>query len=490
MYSFLKLFFCSVLAFSSLASPLRAALPLGLEAYQDSHIQSLGAVLRHRIERDPFNIVATALFALAILHTFCVGYFQRKAHHLEESHKSKLKSKGLEEAKRVCFKAQVFHFLGEVEAIFGIWVLPLLVLIVYNKGFGAMVHYFETLNFTEPFFVVIIMAIASTRPILYLAESVLSQVVRLGQGTVLAWWFVILTLGPILGSFITEPAAMTLSALLLSRKFYQLNPSGVLKYASLGLLFVNISVGGTLTPFAAPPILMVAAKWGFTLKFTFFSMGIHACFGILAANTLFAWLFRKEFKALEAKNQAMEASQSQESIPLWVVGVHLLFLGWTVMFLHTPGLYVGGFLFFLGFMQATSHYQEGLSLRGPLLVGFFLAGLVVHGGLQQWWIEPVLSRLGETTLYFGAMALTAFNDNAAITYLASLVPSFQNNLDLQVAVVEGAVTGGGLTVIANAPNPAGQSILSKYFPEGVSPLKLFLGALGPTAVMVVFFRYI
>ncbi len=488
MSYFSKFFFCSILGLFSLYSPLRAAVPLALEAYQDSPTQSLGAVLLHRIERDPFNALATALFALAILHTFCVGYFQKKAHDLDEKHTAKLKQKGLESTVSVCFKAQVFHFLGEVEAIFGIWVLPLLVCITYNKGLGAMVHYFEGLNFTEPFFVVIIMAIASTRPVLYMAESILNQIVRLAKGTVLAWWFVILTLGPILGSFITEPAAMTLSALMLARKFYQLNPSNLLKYGTLGLLFVNVSVGGTLTPFAAPPILMVAAKWGFTLKFTFFSMGIHACLGILAANTLFALLFRKEFKALEAKNQGLETKP--DPIPLWVVGVHLFFLGWTVLFLHTPGLYVGGFLFFLGFMQATSQYQEALSLRGPLLVGFFLAGLVVHGGLQQWWIEPVLSRLGETTLYFGAMALTAFNDNAAITYLASLVPSFQNNLDLQVAVVEGAVTGGGLTVIANAPNPAGQSILSRYFPEGVSPLKLFLGALVPTAVMVVFFRCI
>ena len=488
MSSFLKFFFCSIVGLFSLYSPLKASVPLGLEVYQDSTIQSLGAVLLHRIENDPFNALATALFALAILHTFCVSYFQKKAHDLQERHTAKLKQKGLESTVSVCFRAQALHFLGEVEAIFGIWVLPLLVFMASHKGFGAMVHYFEGLNFTEPFFVVIIMAIASTRPVLYLAESILSQIVRLAKGTVLAWWFVILTLGPILGSFITEPAAMTLSALMLARKFYQLTPSNLLKYATLGLLFVNVSVGGTLTPFAAPPILMVAAKWGFSLKFTFFNIGLHACLGILAANTLFALLFRKEFKALEAKNQGLEAKP--DPIPLWVVAVHVFFLGWTVLFLHTPGLYVGGFLFFLGFMQATGQYQEQLSLRGPLLVGFFLAGLVVHGGLQQWWIEPVLSRLGETTLYFGAMALTAFNDNAAITYLASLVPSFQNNLDLQVAVVEGAVTGGGLTVIANAPNPAGQSILSRYFPEGVSPLKLFLAALVPTAVMVVFFRCI
>jgi len=105
--------------------------------------------------------------------------------------------------------------------------------------------------------------------------------------------------------------------------------------------------------------------------------------------------------------------------------------------------------------------------------------------LQGWWIEPVLARLSETPLLLGAMALTAFNDNAAITYLATLVPSFTESL--KYAVVAGAVAGGGLTVIANAPNPAGQSILAGYFKGGVAPLGLLLGALVPTAVMVLCF---
>ena len=85
-------------------------------------------------------------------------------------------------------------------------------------------------------------------------------------------------------------------------------------------------------------------------------------------------------------------------------------------------------------------------------------------------------------MLLAATGLTAFNDNAAITYLATLVPDLSESLKL--AVVGGAVAGGGLTVIANAPNPAGQSILSKYFPDGVSPKNLALAALGPTAVMV------
>jgi Na+/H+ antiporter NhaD/arsenite permease-like protein len=94
----------------------------------------------------------------------------------------------------------------------------------------------------------------------------------------------------------------------------------------------------------------------------------------------------------------------------------------------------------------------------------------------------VLSGLTQWPLLFGAIILTAFNDNAAITYLASLVPGFAPSL--KYAVVAGAVTGGGLTVIANAPNPAGQSILAPSFGKnGISPLGLLLGAIVPTIIM-------
>jgi len=156
-----------------------------------------------------------------------------------------------------------------------------------------------------------------------------------------------------------------------------------------------------------------------------------------------------------------------------------------VMWAHYPVLLVGSFLFFLAFFEITEDYQGTFQLRSPILVGFFLAGLVIHGGLQQWWIGPVLSSLSEVPLRFGAIVLTAFNDNAAITYLATLVPDLSDTM--KYAVVEGAVIGGGLTVIANAPNPAGQSILNDHFEDGISPLGLLLGAVTPTIIFATLF---
>jgi len=451
-------------------------------------------VLASRVAEEPFNAVATAIFACAVLHTFFVARFRRWAHAVEARHAARLQERprvtdNNEDGRpdEVSFGGQVLHYLGEVEAVFGTWALVLFGAVACSKGLGTAIGYFaQRVDFTEPMFVVIVMALASTRPVLRLAEQFLRVVARLGGETPLAWWLSILTVAPLLGSFITEPAAMTIAALLLAKQCYALQPSRGLKYATLGLLFVNISVGGTLTHFAAPPVLMVASKWGWGMGHMFLNFGWHAVVGIVVSNLVYLAVFRRELLSLGGRGAATEmlvaaSEESAAAIPVWVTCGHLLFLGFTVWMAHYPVLFVGGFLFFLAFAQATAHHQSQVDLRGPMLVGFFLAGLVIHGGLQAWWIEPVLGSLGRLPLFGSATVLTAFNDNALITYLATLVPEFSE--ELRYAVVAGAVTGGGLTVIANAPNPAGQSILQRYFEDGISPLGLLAAALLPTLII-------
>ena len=459
----------------------------------------LWEVLAHRVKTAPFNLVASIIFFLAICHTFLAAKFRHWAHVVEERHLAarpnvEPRSDTDEDGRpdEVSFWGQILHFLGEVEAVFGIWALVLAAAAAYYFGLASVIeHLGHRVNFTEPMFVVVVMALASTRPVLRIAEQCMRGVASLGGQSVGAWWLSILILAPVLGSFITEPAAMTIGALLLARQFYVRRPSPRFCHATLGLLFVNVSVGGTLTHFAAPPVLMVAGHWGWDLSFMFLNFGWKAVIGILVATTLYFFLFRSELRALSAANvtdDSVMRSTNERTIPAWVTIVQLLFLAVIVVFAHYPALFIGTFLFFLAFSQATAHHQSRLDLKPPLLVGFFLAGLVIHGGLQGWWIVPVLTRLTELPLFLGATALTAVNDNAAITYLATLVPDFTP--ELKYAVVAGAVTGGGLTVIANAPNPAGQAILQRYFPEGVSPLSLFLWACVPTAIMAVCFMAI
>ncbi|HWA11222.1 MAG TPA: putative Na+/H+ antiporter [Opitutaceae bacterium] len=476
----------------SVWSAAGAVLPTPLGAYQDPEGAGLWRVLAYRAGVDPLNVVALLIFAAAIVHTFFTAKIRRWAHRIEERHAARPDARGPGAAAapdggqppdEVSFPGQVLHFLGEIEAVFGLWAVVLALAITWLKGGGAAVDYLSNrVSYTEPMFVVIVMALAATRPVLALAEACLRKVARLGRGTPGAWWLTILILAPLVGSLITEPAAMTIAALLLARQFYALSPSPRFAYATIGLLFVNVSVGGTLTHFAAPPVIMVAHAWGWGLPQMLGRFGWRAVVGIVVSTLLYYAVFRRELAGLaENRTQDPRIGDERGPAPAWVTLVQLGFLAFTVWQAHHPVLFVGGFLFFLAFAQATAHHQSPMDLRAPILVGFFLAGLVIHGGLQAWWIEPILGRLGERPLFFAATGLTAFNDNAAITYLASLVPRFSDAL--KYAVVAGAVTGGGLTVIANAPNPAGQTILARYFPGGVSPAGLFLGAAAPTAIL-------
>lgn len=470
-----------------------AAIPRSLDSYPSGTGLTLLGELAMRARLEPLNALATAIFVVAIIHTFGAGWFTAWAHRLQ--HAFDLRADAAGSIRHPSFAAEVMHFLGEVEVVFGLWAIAIGLAILGLGGLDAARHYLdETVTYTEPMFVVVIMALASTRPIINFAESALRRVAGLGGGTPGAWWFTILTVGPLLGSFITEPGAMTICALLLGRQFYDRQPSTSLKYATLGLLFVNISIGGTLTHFAAPPVLMVARPWGWDFSFMLQHFGWRAALAIVVSTGSYYFFFRRELRSLTGRPDVVEVEQPDEEtqppallpVPFWLTAIHIGFMAWTVVNAHYTALFVGGFLFFLGFARATSAYQHRLELRTPLLVGFFLAGLVIHGGLQAWWIQPILIRLSETPLFIGAAFLTAFNDNALITYLATLVP--QLDQPLKVAVVEGAVTGGGLTVIANAPNPAGQAILGKFFGGSISPLWLFVAAAVPTLVTALIFR--
>ena len=477
--------------------PVAPLFPTPLPNYPPAQDDIL-ATLADRIATDPFNAIASGIFLLAILHTFAAPRFAALAHRVQHHHDDWLKAHGRPPAPSV--RAEFLHFLGEVEVVFGLWAIVLLTAITLGRGWDIAKHYInDTVIYQEPLFVVVIMALASTRPIVTFAERAMKRLASLGGGTTAAWWLAILIVGPVMGSFITEPAAMTISALLLARQFYDLSPSTRLKYATLGLLFVNVSIGGTLTHFAAPPVLMVARVWAWDTPYMLSHFGWRSVLAIVASTLIYYAFFRGELKSLARKRAVPDVEEPEADtedllpvallpVPAWLIVVHVLFMAWTVFNAHYPALFLGGFLIFLGFARATAVYQSRIDLKGPLLVGFFLAGLVIHGGLQGWWIAPVLASLSETPLFFGATILTAFNDNALITFLATLVPNFSETM--KVAVVEGAVTGGGLTVIANAPNPAGQAILGRFFGGVVSPVGLFVGALLPTLMAILAFRLI
>jgi Na+/H+ antiporter NhaD/arsenite permease-like protein len=227
---------------------------------------------------------------------------------------------------------------------------------------------------------------------------------------------------------------------------------------------------------------MVAATWQWDSLFMLLNFGRKAAAAVGVSALACTLLFRAELSRLPRG-----ADEQRQALPAWVAILHIAFLAGVVAFAHHPAVFMGLLLFFMGFATAYPQFQDRLILREGLLVAFFLAGLVVLGGQQQWWLEPLLHGMDETTVYFGATALTAITDNAALTYLGSQVEGLSE--PFKQALVAGAVTGGGLTVIANAPNPAGFAILRGHFEDGaISPLGLFVAALPATVVAILAFR--
>ncbi len=416
--------------------------------------------------------LATLFLALALLHTFSVSFIVKLA--------DKLKTHFLVK--------KVLHILAEVEAVFGIWALLFLCVWSYKEGFENVVTFTKNLNVTEPLFIFCIVVMASAKPVLHFAQRIImylsdktSQALKTNE--VQTQFLVLFVIGPLLGSLITEPAAITIVGLILMRLFNEKTADDYFVYGVLALLFVNISVGGALTHFAAPPILVVARTWEWNLSSVFMNLGIPATVTVVLNTFLFRLRFKNEinkfFRPLKLED---------DIIPFWVIGVHLLLLVFLILSLHQPKALLVILFIFTFFTKLTFSFQTSLRWRESFLVAFFLMGLLILGFFQQWWLQPILEKLTENTVFLSAIALTAVTDNAALTYLAAQVPNLKESV--RWALVSGALAGGGLTILANAPNPVGFSLLVTKFPNQVLMSgKLLVAALIPTVIAVVCFYF-
>ena len=412
------------------------------------------------------QILASAIFVIAIVHTFSSAFFEKLA------------------AKSIAHK-HLFHLLGEVEVVFGFWALVLMLLMGLLAGdYHVPIEYLETRNFNDCLFLFAIMVVSASKPILAFASSLvafvsglINQIFKLNLSACV--YFLTLSLVPVLGAVITGPAAMTLGALLLKEKVFSQTKNTQLMYWTLAVLFVNISISGGLTNFT-PPVLLVAHGWAWDNVYMFHNFGIKALIAVIANAFIVTVMFNKHLPSAPI-------TQSNHNAPAVVVAVHLLFLISIVIFAHHPVVFMGLLLFFLGYTQAYAKHQSPLLLKQALMVSFFLAGLVVLGGLQEWWLEPVVKGMDVQWLFYGSVALTSIADNAAIAYLGSLVQGTSEAF--KYALVAGVLAGGGLTVIANAPNPAGAALLKAHFPNGaISAISLFIAAIVPTLVAILAFQ--
>lgn len=412
---------------------------------------------------SPDELIATICFGAAVLHTFCTKFFARWASRYRPG----------------SFAENLLHYLAEVEVVFGLWACVFLTYLSVRHNFDFGVKYLESVNFTEAAFVFVIMAMAATKPIMAACTSFFITLSALAPAKMQSsiYFLMSLILAPILGSFITEPAAMVVAALLLKPLIFDRNCSATLRYGTLAVLLVNISIGGTLTHFAAPPVVMVAGKWNWDMLFMMKNFGWKSLIAI-TANSLA--LFSLNYKEISSRSLPRSRTSVQK-IPFWMVLSHVFFMALVVRYHTSMAFFVPLFLLFIGWTDVTREHQEPLKLREALLVGFFLGGLVTLGQLQRWWIEPIVSSLAPLPLFLGATGLTAITDNAALTYLGTLVPGLSDVS--KYVLVAGAVAGGGLTVIANAPNPVAVGLLKDGFgQDSIDPFALLAAAIGPTIV--------
>lgn len=430
-------------------------------------------------KEDGLLYLSTALFAIAVIHTFLCHRIRKMAENFDE--------------KSIAYK--IFKYLGEVELVFLFWSLVFLLSMTYLYNIDKVIGYLNTVNYTESVFVFVIMCMSATKPILQFADSCLSYTAKVLQKITnvsyeIIFYLTILVLGPILGSFMTEPVSMTVVALILYNHFLKYKGSSSFKYATVGLLFVNVSIGGALTHFAAPPVLMVARVWNWDAFFMMHNFGWKSLLSIFISTAVVTYIFRKDIRASKShEDRYQQRVEKQEKCPAWLIIINIIFIALSVYRHESIIFTIPLFILFLGLHDITSHMQAPLKIKESFHVGLFLAGLVTLGTFQEWWLKPFIAKLNAFEMFLGSTALTSVTDNAALTYLGTLVPNLPDAI--KYALVAGALAGGGLTVIANAPNPAGYGILAPAFDENsIKPLKLFLAALGPTIITVCVFMFL
>lgn len=414
------------------------------------------------------ELVGTAFFALAILHGFSTTAIARYARRFKDHGPW----------------ANFLHLAADIEVPFGLWAFLLIFLSYFLLGHSASVAQFERIDFAEPTFVFVILLSASTAPVLNFTEGLMRNFARLlPVPKAYAYFFAAFFFGPLLGSFITEPAAMTVTASFVLSHFFSRPSPAKFRYAVLALLLINISLGGALTNFSAPPILMVAAPWGWSTKSVFLLLGERVLLCLLLNVLAVLFVFRRDLTSYTQ----LDRTADKVAIPPWVTLGHLVWLVFVVLNSHHPKILLGFLPIFLGFYFTTARYQHALKLKESLMVCAFLGGLIVLGQFQSWWLAPVLQGLQSFSLFAGAIGLTAILDNAALTYLGAQVPALSEAF--KYYLVSGALIGGGLTLIANAPNPIAASLLAKSFERegGINALHLFAAALPLTLMTALIF---
>lgn len=422
---------------------------------------------------------ATLLFFFSIVHTFLTPWFYNRFQICQHR-----KTIFPERWKKYLWLSECYRLLGKVEIVFILWAVPLFLLFLCTEGYKMTISYFNSRNYIFSLFIIIMLILLESRPIVYLSERIFSSIAKIGKQSPRCWWWTLMIATPLSSVLLKETGAMIIATALLARNFYKFSPSTRFAYATMGLLFSNISLGGLTTGLSSRALFIIlpSVKWGngFILKYFCWK----AIIAMLVSTTVYYLIFRKEFARFP--KLVTGSSSVKEHIPKWIICVHILLICAVILARFVPLLMVAILMFYLGFQKFTIFYQRPIRIGKACFVGLFYAGLVIFGELQEWWVLELMHRMSDFGYMMTSYVLSIFLDNALVNYLVHNLPVATDCF--LYLVIAGCMSAGGLTIISNIPNIVGYLALRPFFPSSSFSLGwLFLFALGPSIIAVMTF---
>lgn len=422
---------------------------------------------------------ATVLFFFSVVHTFLTPWFYQRFQVCK--HKKMIFP---EKWKKYLWLSECYRLLSRVETVFILWAVPLFLWFLYTEGYKMTISYFNSRNYIFSLFIIIMLLLLESRPIVYLSECIFSSIAKIGKQSPRCWWWTLMIATPVSSVLLKETGAMIIATTLLSRSFYRFAPSTRFAYATMGLLFSNISLGGLTTGLSSRALFIIlpSVKWGNSFILKYFCW--KALIAILISTTVYYLIFRKEFARFPKVVTVL--SNVKERMPKWIICVHILLIVAVILARFVPLLMVAILIFYLGFQRFTIFYQRPMRIGKACFVGLFYAGLVIFGELQEWWVLELMHRMPDFGYMMTSYVLSIFLDNALVNYLVHNLPVATDCF--LYLVIAGCMSAGGLTLISNIPNIVGYLALQSFFPSSSFSLGwLFLFALGPSIIALMTF---
>ncbi|MBQ8498549.1 putative Na+/H+ antiporter [Chlamydia sp.] len=427
------------------------------------------------------RIGSAILFFSAVIHTFLTPWLTRL--YEEYQHKKMLFP---ERWRQYLWLSEFLRIVSRVELVFVLWAVPLFFLFLYTEGYRVTMAYFDSRNYVFSLFIIVMLILLESRPIEYFSQKIFATIAKIGNQSPICWWWTIMIAAPLSAFFLKESGAMIIAATLLSKHFYKFSPSPKLCYATMGLLFSNISISGLTSSFSSRALLTILPEIKWTNSFIISHFSWKVVLAILVSTTIFFCIFRKEFKKFP--KTIPSSTMMSDRVPLWIIFIHVLLVGCVILSRAIP-LFLGFLLvFYLGFQRFTIFYQNPIKTAKVCFVGLFYIGIVIFGELQEWWVLDLMHGMPDFGYMMTSYLFSIFLDNALVNHIVHNLP-MANDCYLYLVLV-GSMSAGGLTLVSNMPNIVGYLILRPTFPHSdISLIRLFLSAVVPSIVSLSVFWF-